>query len=61
MQKMTFMEQLIVKQRKQSMNLESQLPAAQDTIGGAEPRAKTLEEENSRIQTEIKYWNDLYS
>ena len=61
MEKMTFMENLLVQQRKKSMNLESQLSAAQDRIGGAERRAKTLEEENSRIQIEIKYWNDLYS
>ena len=43
------------------MQLESQLSAAQVRIGGAERRAKTLEDENSRIQGEIKYWNDLYS
>ena len=61
MQKMTFMEQLIIKQRKQSMTLESQLSAAQDRIGGAERRAKLLEDENARIQSEITYWNDLYS
>ena len=43
------------------MTLESQLSAAQDWIGGAEQRAKMLEEENTRIQSEITYWNDLYS
>ena len=43
------------------MTLESQLSTAQDRIGGAERRAKMLEEENTRIQSEIKYWNDLYS
>ena len=61
MKKVTFMEQLIVQQRKKSMTLESQLSAAQDRIGGAERRAKMLEEENTRIQSEITYWNDLYS
>ena len=43
------------------MTLESQLSVAQDRIGGAERRAKMLEEENTRIQSEITYWNDLYS
>ena len=43
------------------MTLESQLSTAQDQIGGAERRAKMLEEENTRIQSEITYWNDLYS
>ena len=60
-QKMALLEQALVQQRKNGMQLESQLSAAQDRIGGAERRAKTLEEENSRIQGEIKYWNDLYS
>ena len=61
MQKVKFMEQMIVQQRKKSMTLESQLSAAQDRIGGAERRAKMLEEENNSIQSEITYWNDLYS
>ena len=34
MQKMTFMEQVIVKQRQKSISLESQLFVAQDQIGG---------------------------
>ena len=61
MEKMTFLEKALVQQRKTSMTLESQLSTAQDRIGGAERRAKMLEEENTRIQSEIKYWNDLYS
>ena len=61
MQKVKFMEQMIVQQRKKSMTLESQLSAVQDRIGGSEQRAKMLEEENTRIQSEITYWNDLYS
>ena len=60
MQKVTFMEQLIVQQRKKSMNLESQLSFAQDRIGGAEQRAKALEEENVRIKGELQSWNDYY-
>ena len=55
------METLLVTQRQKSSQLESQLSAAQDRIGGAERRAKLLESENTRIQGEIQYWNDLYS
>ena len=61
LQKMTFLEQSLVKQWQKSQSLESQLSAAQDRIGGVERRAKTLENENVRIQSEIQYWNDLYS
>ena len=39
-QKMAVLEQLLVQQRKKGMQLESQLSAAQDRIGGAERRAK---------------------
>ena len=59
--KMGQMETLLVMQRQKSSQLESQLSAAQDRIGGAERRAKLLESENTRIQGEIQYWNDLYS
>ena len=55
------MEMLLVTQRQKSSQLESQLSAAQDRIGGAERRAKLLETENTRIQGEIQYWNELYS
>ena len=55
------METLLVTQRQKSSQLESQLSAAQDRIGGAERRAKLLETENTRIQGEIQYWNELYS
>ena len=58
---MKFLEGALIQQRKKSMTLESQLSAAQDRIGGAERKAKMLEEENTRIQSEITYWNDLYS
>ena len=60
MQKVTFTEQLIVQQRKKSMNLESQLSTAQDRIGGAERRAKALEDENVRIKGELQSWNEYY-
>ena len=59
--KMGQMETLLVTQRQKSSQLESQLSAAQDRIGGAERRAKLLESENTRIQGEIQYWNELYS
>ena len=59
--KMGQMETLLVTQRQKSSQLESQLSAAQDRIGGAERRAKLLETENTRIQGEIQYWNELYS
>ena len=60
MQKMTCMEDLLVQQRKKSMTLESQLSAAQDRIGGAERRAKALEDENVWIKGELQTWNDYY-
>ena len=41
--------------------MEGQLSAAQDRIGGAERRAKLLEDENVRIHSELEYWNELYS
>ena len=59
--KMGQMETLLVTQKQKSSQLESQLSAAQDRIGGAERRAKLLETENTRIQGEIQYWNELYS
>ena len=37
------------------------MSTAQDRIGGVERRAQQLEVENTRIQGEIKYWNDLYA
>ena len=60
-QKMAEMEKLLTSQRQRSTTLEGQLSAAQDRIGGAERRAPQLEVENTRIQGEIKYWNDLYA
>ena len=50
MKKMTFLEDALVQQRKKSMTLESQLSAAQDRIGGAERRAKALEDECGKFQ-----------
>ena len=60
MQKMTFLEDQLVQQRKKSMTLENQLSTAQDRIGGAERRAKALEDENVRIKGELQTWNDYY-
>ena len=60
MQKMTFLEDQLVQQRKKSMTLENQLSSAQDRIGGAERRAKALEDENVLIKGELQTWNDYY-
>ena len=60
MQKMTFLEDQLVQQRKKSMTLENQLSSAQDRIGGAERRAKALEDENVRIKGELQTWNEYY-
>ena len=60
MKKMTFLEDALVQQRKKSLTLESQLSAAQDRIGGAERRAKALEDENVQIKGELQSWNEYY-
>ena len=59
--KMAKMEKLLTTQTQRSTTLEGQLSAAQDRIGGAERRAKLLEDENVRIHSELAYWNELYS
>ena len=59
--KMAKMEKLLMTQTQRSTTLEGQLSAAQDRIGGAERRAKLLEDENVRIHSELEYWNELYS
>ena len=59
--KMAKMEKLLTTQTQRSTTLEGQLSVAQDRIGGAERRAKLLEDENVRIHSELQYWNDLYS
>ena len=59
--KMAKMEKLLTTQTQRSTTLEGQLSAAQDRIGGAERRAKLLEDENVRIHSELEYWNELYS
>ena len=59
--KMAKMEKLLMTQTQKSTTLEGQLSAAQDRIGGAERRAKLLEDENVRIHSELEYWNELYS
>ena len=50
----------MVTQRQKSSRLETQLSAAQDRIGGAERRAKALEDENVKIKGELQTWNDYY-
>ena len=53
-QKMATMERLLIEQRQKGQNLESALSAAQDRIGGAERRARILEEENTKIKGELE-------
>ena len=60
-QKMASMEQLLIEQRQKGQRLESELSSAQDRIGGAERRARTLEEENIKIKGELQSWNDYYN
>ena len=59
-QKMSTLEQLLIGQRKKGQQLESTLSAAQDRIGGAERRARLLEEENIKIKGELQSWQEDY-
>ena len=59
--KMDNMTMLLVNQRQKSQQLESELSSAQDRIGGAERRAKLLENENMKIKGELQSWNDYYA
>ena len=43
-----------------SQKLESQLSVAQDYIGGAERKARLLENENQKIQGDYSFWNEVY-
>ena len=47
--KMATMEKMLLTQTQKNTTLEGQLSAAQDRIGGAERRAKLLEDDNARI------------
>ena len=58
--KMGNMEALLVNQRQKSLQLESELSAAQDKIGGAKCRAQLLENENIKIKGELQSWNEWY-
>ena len=58
---MAAMERLLIEQRQKGQNLENALSAAQDRIGGAERRARILEEENTKIKGELESWNQYYS
>ena len=60
-QKMQGLETLLIEQRQKGGRLESALSAAQDRIGGAERRALRLEEENSKIRSELQSWNEWYA
>ena len=61
MHQMKNLENLLVEQRQKSSRLEHQLSAAQDRIGGAERKARLLDEENIMIKSELKFWNDVYA
>ena len=61
LQKMSALEQVLVGQRQKGQQLENQLSAAQDRIGGAERRAHLLEQENIKIKGELQSWNDYYN
>ena len=52
-EKMMVMERLLIEQRQKGQRLESKLSSAQDRIGGAERRARSLEEENTKIKAGI--------
>ena len=57
--KMNTMEQLLIAQRQCSSRLESELSAAQDRTSGTERRARMLELENTKMEGEIHYLNEL--
>ena len=61
MHQMKQLEELLVEQWKKSSRLENQLSEAQDRIGGAERKARLLDEENVMIKSELKFWNDVYA
>ena len=61
MHQMKQLENLLIEQRQKSSKLENQLSAAQDRIGGAERKARLLDEENIMIKSELKFWNDVYA
>ena len=61
MHQMKQLENLLIEQRQKSSSLEHQLSAAQDRIGGAERKARLLDEENVMIKSELKFWNDVYA
>ena len=61
MHQMKQLEALLVEQRQKSSHLESQLSEAQDRIGGAERKARLLDEENETIKSELKFWNEVYA
>ena len=52
--KMESMTTSLVNQKQKSQRLESELSDAQDQIGGAERRAKLLEDENVKIKGELQ-------
>ena len=58
---MATMERLLIEQRQKGQRIESEMSAAQDRIGGAERRARLLEEENTKIKGELQSWNDYYN
>ena len=59
-EKMATMERLLIEQRQKGQQLESELSLAQDRIGGAERRARVLEEENVKIKGELQSWQEYY-
>ena len=61
MHKVQQLENALIAQRKKSNSLEHQLSAAQDRIGGAERKAKALDNENEKIRGELKFWNEVYT
>ena len=59
-EKVNALEKLLIAQRQKGQKLESELSAAQDRIGGAERRARLLEEENIKIKGELQSWDEYY-
>ena len=47
------LQQLVISERKNRMNVESKLSAAQDKIGAAERRTHLLEQKNENLQKEL--------
>ena len=52
------LQQLVINERENRINMESQLFAAQDKIVAAERCTQVLEQKNENLQKELDSWNE---